>query len=87
VLDNLANIMRERFKLKRQIRVISAHGRISAWVLACLPPGLAAILFLLSPEFMRILWEDPLGIQLVLVAIGLQLIGTFVITRLVKIEY
>jgi tight adherence protein B len=87
VLDNLASVMRERFKLKRQIRVISAHGRISAWVLSLLPPALAGILFLLSPDFMRILWEDPLGVQLVLVAIVLQIIGTFIISRLVRIEY
>ena len=66
VLDNLASVMRERFKLKRQIRVISAHGRISAWVLSLLPPVLAGILFLLSPSFMRVLWEDPLGVRLVL---------------------
>jgi tight adherence protein B len=87
VLDNLSSVMRERFKLKRQIRVISAHGRISAWVLAGLPPALAGILFLLSPDFMRILWEDPLGVQLVLIALTLQIVGTIIITRLVKIEY
>ncbi len=63
VLDNLASVMRERFKVKRQIRVISAHGRISAWVLSWLPPVLAGMLFLLSPNFMRVLWEDPMGVR------------------------
>ena len=87
VLDNLSSVMRERFKLKRQIRVASAHGRISAWVLACLPPALAAILFTLSPNFMRILWEDPWGVQLLLIAGALQLTGSFIISRLVRIEY
>jgi len=87
VLDNLASVMRERFKLKRQIRVISAHGRISAWVLSCLPPALAAILFVLSPDFMRILWEDPLGVRLVVIAVVLQIVGTIVIARMVRIEY
>jgi tight adherence protein B len=87
VLDNLASVMRERFKLKRQIRVISAHGRISAWVLAGLPPSLAGILFLLSPDFMSILWEDPLGVRLILIALTLQIVGTIIITRLVRIEY
>ena len=87
VLDNLASVMRERFKLKRQIRVVSAHGRISAWVLSCLPPALAGVLFLLSPDFMRILWEDPLGVQLVMIAVALQIVGTFIISRLVRIEY
>ena len=63
VLDNLASVMRERFKVKRQIRVISAHGRLSAWVLSWLAPALAGVLFLMSPDFMRILWEDPIGLQ------------------------
>jgi tight adherence protein B len=87
VLDNLASVMRERFKLKRQIRVISAHGRISAWVLAALPPVLASVLFVLSPNFMKVLWEDPLGVRIVLVAVTLQIIGTIIISRMVKIEY
>ena len=87
VLDNLASVMRERFKLKRQVRVASAHGRISAWVLSCLPPVLAAMLFLLSPDFMSVLWEDPWGVQLLLVAGVLQVIGAVIISRLVRIEY
>ncbi|MGE0460831.1 MAG: type II secretion system F family protein [Vicinamibacterales bacterium] len=87
VLDNLASVMRERFKLRRQIRVISAHGRISAWVLSALPPALAGILFLLSPDFMRILWEDPLGVRLILIAVVLQVAGTIIISRMVRIEY
>ena len=87
VLDNLASVMRARFKVKRQIRVASAHGRISAWVLACLPPALAAVLFTLSPNFMRVLWEDPWGVQLLLVAGMLQVVGSITIARLVRIEY
>lgn len=87
VLDNLASVMRDRFKLKRQVRVASAHGRISAWVLSCLPPALAAILFLISPGFMRVLWEDPWGVQLLLAAGVLQLIGAVTIARMVRIEY
>ena len=69
VLDNLASVMRERFKVKRQIRVISAHGRLSAWILSCLAPALAGLLFLTSPNFMRILWEDPMGVNLVIAAV------------------
>jgi tight adherence protein B len=87
VLDNLASVMRERFKMKRQVRVASAHGRLSAWILALMAPGLAAILFTLSPNFMRVLFEDPWGMQLLLIAGTLQLIGTVIISRLVRIEY
>jgi len=87
VLDNLASVMRERFKVKRQIRVISAHGRLSAWILSSLAPCLAGFLFLTSPNFMRILWEDPLGVRLVIAAVILQLTGTFIISRMVRIDY
>jgi len=87
VLDNLASVMRERFKLRRQIRVISAHGRISAWVLSCLPPAMCGALFLISPGYLRILWQDPLGLRLVMVAVCLQILGTIIVSRLVRIEY
>ncbi len=52
VLDNLARVIRERFKVKRQVRVITAHARITGWVLALLPPALGVVLTLLSPEHM-----------------------------------
>ena len=87
ILDNLATVMRDRFKLKRQIRVISAHGRTSAWILAALPPVLAAVLFTLSPQFMEPLISDPMGVNLILIAGALQIVGTFIISRMVRIEY
>jgi tight adherence protein B len=87
VLDNLSSVMRDRFKVKRQIRVISAHGRLSGWILSLIPPSLAGFLFLIQPEFMRILVDDPIGLRLVFIAIALQLTGTYIISRLVKIEY
>jgi tight adherence protein B len=87
VLDNLSAVMRDRFKVKRQIRVISAHGRISGLVLSLVPPGLAAFLYVLQPGFIRILIDDPLGVRLVVIAIVLQVAGTYIISRLVRIEY
>ncbi len=66
VLDNLSSVMRERFKVKRQIRVISAHGRLSGWILSLVPPSLAGFLFFIQPNFMRILVDDPIGIRLVM---------------------
>jgi tight adherence protein B len=87
VLDNLAAVMRERFKVKRQVRVISAHGRITGWILAGLPPCLALVLFVMSPDHMRILIEDPLGVQMIVVAIVLQITGTLIIRRIVNVEY
>ena len=87
VLDNLSSVMRDRFKVKRQIQVVSAHGRLSGWMLSLVPPVLAGVLFLMQPQFMRILVDDPIGMRLVLGAVALQLLGTYIISRLVKIEY
>lgn len=87
VLDKLAAVIRERFKVKRHVRVVSAHGRITGWVLGCLPPVLAAILFIISPQHMRTLIDDPLGVYMVLGGITLQVIGVLIIRRIVDVEY
>jgi tight adherence protein B len=87
VLDNLASVIRERFKVKRQIRVISAHGRISAWVLALWPPALALAMSVLAPDVINKLVTDPMGRMMALIAIALQVMGTIIIAKMVKIEY
>jgi tight adherence protein B len=87
VLDNLASVIRERFKVKRQVRVMSAHGRITGWVLGCLPIALAFILFLIQPEHITLLLTTQLGIQMLTGAVVLQIIGILIIRRIVDVEY
>src|SRR5262249_6105307 len=87
VLDNLASVIRERFKVKRQVRAVTAHGRITGWILACLPPALAFILSLVSPDFMAPLFSDPLGVKMLAVGCTLQVIGMLTIRKLVNIRY
>jgi tight adherence protein B len=87
VLDNLASVIRERFKVKRQVRVISAHGRITGVVLGFLPPAVAGVLFLISPAHIRVLVEDPIGVYLVAAGITLQIIGVMWIRQVVNVEY
>lgn len=87
VLDKLAAVIRERFKVKRQVRVISAHGRITGFVLGFLPPAVAGILFVISPKHMNLLIEDPLGMYMVVAAIILQVVGVLAIRRIVDVEY
>jgi tight adherence protein B len=87
VLDRLAAVMRERFRIKREVRVRSAHGRISAFVLAGLPPTIAFFMLSTSPESMHILVTDPLGIRLTVLAIGLQITGMLIVRKLVDIQY
>jgi tight adherence protein B len=87
VLDKLSAVVRERFRVRRQVKALSAHGRVTGWVLALLPPVLAGILMLLAPRHISVLINDPVGRQLVIIAIALQLIGTFAIRRIVHVEF
>jgi tight adherence protein B len=87
VLDNLASVIRERFKVKRQVRVVTAHGRMTGWILAALPPALALILCFVSPQHMKTMITDPLGVQMLIAGGTLQAIGTVIIRKLVNIRY
>jgi tight adherence protein B len=87
VLDNLARVIRDRFRVKRQVRVLTAHGRITGWILAGMPPALAAAMFVVAPDHMKMLTSDPLGIQMIVGALVLQVIGTLIIRKLVNIPY
>lgn len=87
VLDNLGRVMRERFKVKRQIRVLSAHGRATAAVLMALPPTLAAFFMVLNPEHLGTLTGDIIGWWMIGGAVFLQTTGMFIIKQLINIEY
>ena len=87
VLDNLAAVIRERFKVKRQVRAVTAHGRMTGWILAALPPSLGLILGFISPEHINTMITDPLGIQMLVVGGTMQVIGTLIIRKLVNIRY
>jgi tight adherence protein B len=86
VLDNLANLIRERFKVKRQVRTVSAHGRITGWVLSFLAPTLAAVLVIIAPAHMGLMLKDPLGVRMIIGAMVLQIIGVIAIRRIINIE-
>jgi tight adherence protein B len=86
VLDNLGAVIRERFKIKRQVRVISAHGRMTAMILSALPPLLAMAITVIAPSTMMILIQDPLGIKMIVAAVTLQLVGTVIMRKIVNVE-
>lgn len=87
VLDRLASVMRERFRIKREVRVKSAHGRMTALVLAGMPPVLATLMYLNDPEQMKVMFTDPLGIRMLMLGGVLEVVGILVIRKLVDIEY
>ena len=87
VLDNLGNVIRERFKVRRQVRVLSAHGRITGWVLTALPPVLAMATLIVNPKHLGSLLSDPLGQKLIMAGVILQVSGTLIIRKLTDVEY
>jgi len=86
ILENLARVIRERFKIRRQIRIHTAHGRFTGFVLLALPAGLAVLLSILNPEHMDLLFKERLGQMMLMVAIVMQVIGFFWIRKVIKIE-
>ena len=86
ILDNLSYTIRERFKIRRQLRVYTAQGRMSGYVLALLPFGLGCVFYLLNPDYISILFTDPAGKFGLVVAVILQLIGFLWIRKIVDIE-
>jgi len=86
ILDNLAHVVRERFKIRRQVRVHTAHGRFTGYVLLALPAFLGFALSIINPEHMRMLFDDKIGQMMIVAAIVMQSIGFFWIKQVVKIE-
>jgi tight adherence protein B len=86
VLDNLSSVIRARFTIRRQLRVYTAQGRFSGYVLAVLPIAVGAAVYSLNPPYIMLLFTDPLGKLLVLVAVIFQLIGFLWIRKIVNIE-
>jgi tight adherence protein B len=86
ILDNLAHVVRERFKIRRQVRVHTAHGRFTGYVLLALPPALGVVLTYLAPEQMQPLFRERMGQMMLIAAMVMQTIGFIWIRQVIKIE-
>lgn len=87
ILDRLASVMRQRFRIRREVQTKSAHGRMTAYVLAAMPPVLAILMAFINPEQIRTLLSDPLGLRILGGAAVLQVLGILVVRRIVDIKY
>ena len=72
ILDNLAHVVRERFKILRQVRVHTAHGRFTGYVLLALPAALGVALSFINPEHMELLFHERMGQMMLIGAIVMQ---------------
>ena len=86
ILENLAHVVRERFKILRQVRVYTAHGRFTGYVLLALPAVLCIALSFINPEHMNLLFRERMGQMMLMAAIFMQTCGFLWIKQIVKIE-
>jgi tight adherence protein B len=86
ILDKAAYVIRERFRLRRQVRVHTAQGRLTGWILSFLPIVLGIGLYLINPEMMSLLWQRPLGIKLLYTSGCMTLVGALIIRKIVRMD-
>ena len=86
ILEKVAILIREDFRLQRQVRVHTAQGRMTGWILSLLPVILGVGLYMVNPEHMSILWTKPIGLKLLEGAMIMTGIGIFIIRRIVRVQ-
>jgi len=86
LLDSIAKIVRERLKLFGQVHTLSAEGKMSAYVLTGLPFCVALAVNLINPDFMSLLWTDPMGHKMVGAALFMMLMGILWMRSIVRIR-
>jgi tight adherence protein B len=86
ILENLAHVVRERFKILRQVRVYTAHGRLTGYVLLALPAALAIALMFINPDHMDLLFKERMGRMMLMGAAVMQFVGYLWIKQVIKIE-
>ena len=86
VLDKTAAVLRERMRLQRQIRVFTAQGRLTGWILSLLPVIMFFLLSAVNPAYMNNLISDPMGVKIMIVGVILMLFGGLVIRKIIQIK-
>jgi tight adherence protein B len=86
LLDKLADIIRQRFKLRARIRAISAQGLMSGRILASIPAAVGCLMFVVNPQYARFFVDDPAGHEMLAAAFGLQIVGYLIIKKIVTFE-
>src|SRR5512145_2075223 len=84
LLGNISALIRERLKLLGKVRVLSAEGRMSAWILCALPFVLAGVINLIHPKFMAVLWTDPMGLKMIYAALVMMVLGALWMRKIIR---
>ena len=87
VLDNISSTIRDRVRIKTEIKTVTAQGRLSGIIISVLPIVLGIVIYLINPELMSLLFTEPLGILILIVSVIMESIGIFLIRKIVQIEF
>jgi len=87
IIDKIAYVIRDRFRIQGQLRIHTAQARLSGLILAFLPPTLGFVIFVMNPNYLKPLWFDPLGNLMIGMAVVLQITGMLVIRKIVRIKF
>lgn len=86
ILDNISETIRSRIKIKGEIRILTAQGRVSGLIIALMPVALGVILYFINPSYISVLFEEPLGWAMLSLAVLMQGMGIYLIRRIIRIE-
>jgi tight adherence protein B len=86
ILDGLARVIRDRFRIYREVKVRTAQGRLTAGILIALPIFMMIVLTVLNPTYMRVLFDDPRGPAILTVAAAMQFVGSLMLWKIIHIE-
>jgi tight adherence protein B len=86
ILDKIGYVIRERYKILGQVKALTAEGRLSGVVLIALPFGLFLMMLHVKPDYVEMLWKDPLGIKMAIFGLIMQVVGALVIKKIVDIK-
>ncbi len=86
ILDNISETIRSRIKIKGEIRILTAQGRISGLIISLMPVALSIILYFINPSYISVLFEEPVGWAMLTLAVLMQGMGIYLIRRIIRIE-
>jgi tight adherence protein B len=86
IIDKISHVIRERFRVQGQLKIFTAQARMSGWILSLLPIGVAVLIGIMNPEYMKPLWFERTGRILIVVAVILQVLGALAIRKIIRIK-
>jgi tight adherence protein B len=86
IIDKIAYVIRERFRVQGQLKIFTAQARLSGFILAFLPIGVAILIWILNPGYMKPLWFERTGRIMIAVAVTLQVLGMLAIRKIIRIK-